>query len=326
MDNLCHTLAGLALAEAGLKKRTALGTATLLIGANLADVDAVSYFWGKLPALAFRRGWTHGLLGVLVWPVVLTAIMLAWDRWVRRRRHPEAAPADPGGLLLLAALAVLSHPLLDLCNTYGVRLLMPFSSRWFYGDALFIVDPWIWLALLLGIVVSRAAARRKAPQPGRAAQVALLGSFLYASVMFVSGAGLRYAIILVAERHGFPGARVMVAPAPLNPFRRSVVVELPGAYTSGSVNLLSPQLLASDWKSIPMFPDRRRARAASVTREGLSYLRWARFPFYSEGGDCPARHVCMHDARYYPQDWSEVAVPLLGPLSSARPSSAPERP
>jgi len=32
-------------------------------------------------------------------------------------------------------------------NTYGVRLLMPFDGRWFYGDALFIVDPWIWLAL-----------------------------------------------------------------------------------------------------------------------------------------------------------------------------------
>ena len=30
-------------------------------------------------------------------------------------------------------------------NNYGVRLLMPFSSRWFYGDALFIIDPVVWL-------------------------------------------------------------------------------------------------------------------------------------------------------------------------------------
>ena len=326
MDNICHTLAGLALAEAGLKKRTALGTATLLIGANVADVDALSYFWGKLPALAFRRGWTHGVLGVLVWPVALTVLMLAWDRWVRRRRHPEATPASPEGLLVLATVAVLSHPLLDLCNTYGVRLLMPFSGRWFYGDALFIVDPWVWLALLLGILVSRAAARRNAPQPERAARIALLGSFLYASIMFVSGAGLRFAIVRVAERHGFLDARVMVAPAPLNPFRRDVVVELPGAYTSGSVNLLSPELLASDWKSIPMYPNLRRARAASVTHQGMTYLNWARFPFYTEGGSCPARYVCMHDARYYRGDWSEVAVPLLGPLSSAPTPSAPERP
>jgi hypothetical protein len=31
MDNVCHTLVGAALAEAGLKRRTALGTATLII-------------------------------------------------------------------------------------------------------------------------------------------------------------------------------------------------------------------------------------------------------------------------------------------------------
>ena len=40
--------------------------------------------------------------------------------------------------------------MLDWLNTYGVRLLMPFDGRWFYGDALFIVDPWVWL--LLGTV------------------------------------------------------------------------------------------------------------------------------------------------------------------------------
>ena len=31
MDNLCHTLVGAALAEAGLRKKTPLATATLLI-------------------------------------------------------------------------------------------------------------------------------------------------------------------------------------------------------------------------------------------------------------------------------------------------------
>jgi inner membrane protein len=47
----------------------------------------------------------------------------------------------------LSLLGVLSHPFLDWLNNYGVRLLMPFSDRWFYGDTLFIVDPWLWLIL-----------------------------------------------------------------------------------------------------------------------------------------------------------------------------------
>ena len=48
MDNLAHTLAGLALAEAGLKRRTALGAATHVIGANLPDADGAPLHVGWL--------------------------------------------------------------------------------------------------------------------------------------------------------------------------------------------------------------------------------------------------------------------------------------
>jgi inner membrane protein len=55
---------------------------------------------------------------------------------------------------------VLSHPTLDWLNNYGMRWLMPFDGRWFYGDALFIIDPWVWLVLggVLFLRLSRSAA------------------------------------------------------------------------------------------------------------------------------------------------------------------------
>src|SRR5215510_3396949 len=59
MDNLCHTLVGAALGEAGLKRRTRFGNATLMIASNLPDVD-VLVFASNTPPVAFRRGWTHG--------------------------------------------------------------------------------------------------------------------------------------------------------------------------------------------------------------------------------------------------------------------------
>ena len=37
---------------------------------------------------------------------------------------------------------------------------MPFDDRWFYGDALFIVDPWLWLVLGLPVVWAHSASRR----------------------------------------------------------------------------------------------------------------------------------------------------------------------
>ena len=49
--------------------------------------------------------------------------------------------------------------MLDWLNTYGVRLLMPFDGAWFYGDALFVVDPWVWLLLGASVVLARGHSR-----------------------------------------------------------------------------------------------------------------------------------------------------------------------
>jgi inner membrane protein len=145
LDPIAHTFTGAALAASGLRRTTPLATATLLIGANAPDIDVVSAFGAPFESFAFRRGWTHGVLALAILPLVITALMLLWDRWVRRRENPSAATARAGPILGLAALAVLTHPALDWLNNYGLRWLMPFDGRWFYGDAVFIIDPWIWL-------------------------------------------------------------------------------------------------------------------------------------------------------------------------------------
>lgn len=160
MDNLAHSLVGAWMAEAGLKRTTPLATATLVIGANLPDVDAVFALAGTDASLYWRRGWTHGVLALALWPFVLTGLMLLWDRGVRRRRDPGLPPARFGPLLVCSVLAVLSHPALDWLNTYGVRLLMPFDGTWYYGDALFIVDPWVWLLAGAAVVMADARTRR----------------------------------------------------------------------------------------------------------------------------------------------------------------------
>jgi inner membrane protein len=147
MDPIAHTFAGMALAAAGLRRKTPLAATALFMGANAPDVDVVSGFVAYYESVAFRRGWTHGVLALVLWPFVLTAVLLAWDRYVRLKRKPDAAPARAGPLLALTAIAVVSHPTLDWLNNYGLRWLMPFSGRWFYGDALFVIDPWVWLVL-----------------------------------------------------------------------------------------------------------------------------------------------------------------------------------
>jgi inner membrane protein len=145
LDPIAHTFTGAALAASGLRRTTPLATATLLIGANAPDIDVISAFGAPFESFAFRRGWTHGVLAIAVTPLIIAALILLWDRWVRRAQNPTAAPARAGPILGLAALAVLTHPALDWLNNYGLRWLMPFDGRWFYGDAVYIIDPWIWL-------------------------------------------------------------------------------------------------------------------------------------------------------------------------------------
>jgi inner membrane protein len=151
---------GAAISRAGAGRHTPLATATLVLAANAPDVDMVAFTQGPYFALAFRRGVTHGWAALLVLPFVVTALVLAWDRLVRRARRPGADPARAGPTLALAAVGLCTHPALDWMNVYGMRWGAPFDGSWSYGDALFIVDPWIWLALGGSLLLSSRPSRR----------------------------------------------------------------------------------------------------------------------------------------------------------------------
>lgn len=308
MDNLCHTLAGWALSEAGLKKRTPLGVAALLIGANVADVDALAYLKGTLAALTFRRGLTHGIVATALWPFVVTGLLLAWDRAVRRSRRPEAPPARPGPLLLLSAIGVLSHPLLDLLNTYGVRLLSPFSDRWFYGDALFIVDPWLWLLLGGGAFLSRHARRRGVSGGERPARIALGLAGAYAVLMLAGGRVVAGRIADTFTSGGKPVESVLAAPMPVTPAHRRLVVDEGSMYAIGSwepfarpqIRLLPDPILKESTPGL--------AQESAATENGRRFLRWARYPIFER---LPDGGVLIRDARYIGRagSWATLRIP-----------------
>jgi len=334
MDNVCHTLVGAALAEAGLRKKTPLATATLLIGANIADVDGILYWLNRpVEALGFRRGWTHGVLADAVWPFVLAGLMLAWDRWARRRFHPERPPAAPRALVLLGLVAVLTHPLLDLCNTYGVRLLMPFSGHWFHGDTLFIIDPWMWLALGLGWLVAFRLRRRGAARPEWPARAALTLTTTYVLAMAASNLVARGIVRRAAEAEGGPpvGA-LMISPQPLDPFTRAVVMERGAVYELGSFDWLRRPQYRRVGPLVQRFtgadvPEARAAAAADS--RGRTFLGWARFPVYEVLREPAGYEVLLADARYTLSGrarFGAVAIHVPRTISSSPGDSTQEKP
>lgn len=276
MDPFTHTMAGAVIARAGGDRRTPLAAATLMLAANAPDIDIVSVWTASsFGSIAFRRGWTHGPLALAMLPLVITIAILTWDRFVRRRRNPSAAPVDPHWTLVLACIGVLSHPMLDWLNTYGIRLLMPFSERWFYGDSVFIVDPYWWILLGAALILAR---RRR---PLREVQVVAALAVAYPLGMIALGvAGDRLAA-RVATEQGIEDLReVLYQPRPINPLRAQLIAVTPEAYVFGElewraaprVAFAGPRIARGDWSD---------ARVVEARRDPdvRDYLVWSRYPW-----------------------------------------------
>ena len=265
-----------------------------MIGANFPDIDVVAVAFPN--SVHWRRGMTHGFLALAILPFVLAGIMYAWDRGVRLRRNPSATPADFKQLSLLSAIAIATHPTLDFMNTYGMRWLMPFVNKWFYADGLFIVDLWILVALVAGVYASRRTGR---VAPARAA-IAFVGAYTIA-MLAVTGLGRQ----AVGER--YPGTRYMVAPVPLVPWDRSVLIDDGTRYSSGS---WSPRRgLEVGSTTIPKGDRDPAVALARRDRDVARYLIWARFPYYRVTRDAEGTVVQIVDARYG-APWASISVRL----------------
>lgn len=225
----------------------------------------LSYVRGEYFALAFRRGITHGWPALVVLTFVVAGFILAWDQWVRLRRDPDAEPARAGPILALSAVGLLTHPTLDWMNTYGMRWWLPFDGSWSYGDALFIVDPWIWLALGGAVFLSSTQGRR-----GLAVWGALA---VGTSVLVVLAGGPRIAlgwglglgtIVLLRRRSAFAedAAQALVFPRALP--HRAV------AATVGCVAIYVLVLVTSDRTARGLVRETAEAAGLTVTEVMLA--------------------------------------------------------
>jgi inner membrane protein len=292
MDNLCHTLVGAAMGRAGLERCTRFGTAALMVSANVPDLD-VLVFLTDTSSLSFRRGWTHGIVSQLVLPVAVTAVFWVIDRIRPARSVTGGSPRfHAGWLLLLAYLGVYSHVLLDFLNTYGVRLLTPFDWRWFYGDAVFIVDVWLWLALGLGVWLAR---RRRSSRPAR---LSLVVAACYIAAMIVSARVARE-IVIDAWRvaHGTEPRALMVGPVPLTPFRREVIVDAGDRYEVGEFDW---RTRAVQWEPMTLPKNDRLPEVAPARGDpGVqAFLVWSRFPSWDTRKTADGDLVTVRDMRF----------------------------
>jgi inner membrane protein len=160
MDNLAHTLVGLAAAKAGLERASPYATAVCVVAANAPDADIVATLKGRWFYLQHHRGITHSIVGTLALALLIPLVFYAVEKLIMRMRG-KPPRIRLRGLVLASVVASATHPLLDWTNNYGVRPFLPWSGKWYYGDLVFIVDPWLWLALGGAVFLVTAYTRRR---------------------------------------------------------------------------------------------------------------------------------------------------------------------
>ena len=213
MDPLTHSLTGLMMSRAGLGRVHARGPLALILAANAPDIDGLSLLGGLLPYIAYHRGIAHSIAFIPVMAIlpvlIVAAIARSFEGWRR--------------LYLISLAGVASHLLLDWTNSYGIRLLLPFSSEWFHLDLNSLTDTWIiavlvlaWLMVYIVRLVNAEIGAK--PASGRGLAIFALAFFL----LFDGGKALLHqqglAILNSRVYDGSIPSRVAVFPSGSNPF------------------------------------------------------------------------------------------------------------
>ena len=279
MDPLTHTATGLFLSRAGLKRWTPLATPILLLAANAPDIDILTASGGSLAYLHYHRHLTHALIALPVMALLPVVVV----------RLAARKPVRWLGAWAAAMIAVATHLLLDLTNVYGVRLLLPFSDRWFHLDLTSVIDLWIWAALLLAVAapfIGRLVGSEIASKTVRSATHGR--GFAYFGLAFLLFYNCARGVLhtrATAELDariydGAPPLRVMAGPDAAAPWRWHGVVETREFYAVEDLSLTAefdPTRAAILRKPEPSAAIDAAARTAAFQE----MARFAQYPLFS---------------------------------------------
>ncbi|HEY2384736.1 MAG TPA: metal-dependent hydrolase, partial [Terriglobia bacterium] len=263
MFNSTHTLAGFSIARTGFDGWVPYATVTAVIAANLPDIEILSGLRGTAAYLDNHRGITHTFVGVPVLALILAAVMYYFSGHFWKT-------------FAVSFVAMCTHPVLDYLNTYGVRPFLPFDRTWYYGDLLFIFDPYVDSILLLGLVAGALFNRRRA--------MAWLSLVL---VIGYIGARIELRSLAAGQMEGFiaktPGIdQWVVFPTMLNPFAWEGIAGTKTEWLKVNVNSLGG--VGDEVVRIPRGAANDIVKRASESESGAALLRFARFPTFQVDG------------------------------------------
>lgn len=137
MDIVTHALMGTALAGPCLMVAPAASLGFIL-GSVIPDIDVFSRVFGKRSFMIWHQTFTHSIGAILIVATIGLISLTIME--------------ELGFLILAGSLGMLFHSLLDYTNTYGVKLLYPFSNQRYCREWTFFIDVPIFLLTVIAVL------------------------------------------------------------------------------------------------------------------------------------------------------------------------------
>jgi len=300
MDPVTHALASYTLKRAAFPRITRSATIAILIAGTIADIDVLSKFAGPSAFLTSYRTYFHSLLAALLFSLLATLPVLL------RKRASTEKQISPLLIFTAALAAAVLHLLMELCQSTGVELLWPLSTRRFALDWVAHLDLWILGILLAGIllptlsglVTEEIGAKSKGPRGKVGASLALATMILYIVLRFVLH-GNALAAMESRTYHGESPRKVAAFPESGSPFRWHGIVETERGLHDVELDVgpaisFDPDSAVTSYKPEPS-PALDAARDTPVARR---FLQAARFPKATVEKTPEGFHVILRDFPY----------------------------
>lgn len=214
MDSLSQVVLG-AITFALVKDKE-IGKKSLIYGAVLGtipDLDVLlNPFFDDVAKLAVHRAFSHSiffsiLLSLLAGKLLSKKYNSSYISWV-----------------WACFLALFTHPLLDLCTTYGTRILYPLTKSYYSLNNVFVVDLFYTLPLLIA-VIALWILKNKNPKRSKIINISLILSTGYLLWGLIVREVIYSKFETILQEKNIAVEKMTVVPTPFNTFLWQVVAK-----------------------------------------------------------------------------------------------------
>lgn len=285
MDTITHGLITRLAGKAALPEEKDRGLVNLATFCSVfPDADIVFSLGDSLQSLQNHRGMTHSLVGAVLLGLPIAYIARRW----RLKTHGFRSA------YLASLMGFLSHIFFDLVTSYGTMILEPFSNQRFALDLWFIIDPYLWLILLVPLLVR--AIRADGWIVGYRVGACLMAGYLLLAVVNHQIAISR--LTTWAKQNNLQPTTIGALPVAFSPLHQKGIV-----ITAETVYDIPITVTRAEFGPMATYPSAFRPddpyiERAWETEAGKIYRWFARFPLATRTEDGGKQTVILHDLRF----------------------------